>query len=103
MSYQVKSALVITKNEDGSDLYLYAGALVPARIKGPELARLIEGGFVADLTPAEPEDETPVRPPEAGAGSSKAAWIEYAAAVGVTHDADVTRDVLVAALDAAGF
>ena len=49
MPYLVKSALVIAHDTDGSDLYLYQGTLVPARIEGDELARLIALGFLFDL------------------------------------------------------
>lgn len=52
MGHIVTAALVITRNEDGSDLYLYAGAPVPERVKGDELKRLVDEGFVAEDKPA---------------------------------------------------
>jgi hypothetical protein len=42
----VTAPLVIVKNEDGSDRYLYQGAVVPEHIKGAELKRLKDEGMV---------------------------------------------------------
>lgn len=44
----------------------------------------------------------PVPPAKAGATGSKAAWLEYAAMHDVAIPEDVTRDGIIAALDAAG-
>lgn len=41
-------------------------------------------------------------PPKAGPGSSKTAWLAYAAGHGVDVDGESTRDDIIAALDAAG-
>jgi hypothetical protein len=40
MAYKVTSPLVITKKEDGSDLYLYEGAVVPDFVSDDEVKRL---------------------------------------------------------------
>ena len=53
MGYIVTAPLVITRKEDGSDLYLYAGTSVPGYVKDDELLRLIEGEFIAEGEPAE--------------------------------------------------
>jgi hypothetical protein len=48
----VTAPLVIIKNEDGSDRYLYRGAVLPEHVKGDALQRLKDDGFVgseADL------------------------------------------------------
>ena len=38
-------------------------------------------------------------PPKAGPGSSRDAWADYAASVGVTVDDDATRDDIIAAIE----
>lgn len=40
MAYIVTSALVITKKQDGSDLYLYADAQLPDYVSADEIKRL---------------------------------------------------------------
>jgi len=57
MGYIVSKALVITRKEDGSDLYLYYGSPVPAHVKDDELLRLIEGEFIAEDGDVQPEDK----------------------------------------------
>jgi hypothetical protein len=49
----VTAPLVITKNEDGSDLYLYFGTSLPQHIKGDELKRLSSEGFIEKLSAEE--------------------------------------------------
>jgi hypothetical protein len=41
-------------------------------------------------------------PAKAGKGSAKEAWVDYAAAHGVAHDQDATREDIIAACEAAG-
>lgn len=48
----VTAALVITKKEDGSDLYLYEGAVVPSFVSADELKRLAAEGFIDKATKA---------------------------------------------------
>lgn len=43
-----------------------------------------------------------VPPPKAGPGSSRARWVEYAAAYGIAVTDDETRDEIIAACEAAG-
>lgn len=45
---------------------------------------------------------TPAIPSRGGAGSGVAAWVEYAKASGYELDADLTRDEIIAALEAEG-
>lgn len=59
MVHIVKSALVIAKAEDKSDVYLYRGAPVPSHIPAAEVARLVEGGFVEEVKAAEPDRQYP--------------------------------------------
>lgn len=46
MAYQVVKPLVITKKQDGSDLYLYFGAVLPDFVSDEEVKRLSDEGFV---------------------------------------------------------
>lgn len=71
MAYKVTAPLVITKHVDGSDLYLYQGAVLPDFVGGDELDRLVDEKFVVKLDePAQddgskkaPEKQTPAKPP----------------------------------------
>lgn len=57
MSKQVIVPLVIAKQEDGSDLYLYQGAPVPESLSKDEVKRLSDGGFIGDVKEAASTDE----------------------------------------------
>lgn len=46
MSYHVSAPLVVAKQPNGSDLYLYQGAPVPDGLADDEVKRLEEGGFI---------------------------------------------------------
>lgn len=46
MSYHVSAPLVVAKQPNGSDLYLYQGAPVPEDLSSDEVKRLEEGGFI---------------------------------------------------------
>lgn len=46
MAFKVTTPLVITKKQDGSDLYLYQGAVLPDFVSDEEVKRLSDGGFV---------------------------------------------------------
>jgi hypothetical protein len=52
--------------------------------------------------PAQPVATAAAVPPRAGAGSSLAAWQEYAATLAFDHSGAKNRDELIAQLDAAG-
>lgn len=62
MTHIVTSALVIAKAEDGSDVYLYRGAPVPAHLDSNEVARLLEGGFIEKVNADKSEDDAPRYP-----------------------------------------
>lgn len=47
MAHFVSAPLVIAKNEDGSDLYLYQGAKLPSHVKGDALKAFVDAGLVA--------------------------------------------------------
>ena len=52
------SALVIAKDSEGHDVYVYQGQPIPASISGDEIARLLDGGYIASIG----EDEEPEFP-----------------------------------------
>lgn len=62
MALKVIAPLVITKREDGSDAYLYQGALVPDYVSKDEVKRLKDEGFVFDDSP--PKVEVKAAEPE---------------------------------------
>lgn len=47
-SFEVSAPLVIARGDDGKDVYLYKGSPVPASVKGDELKRLQDGGFLTE-------------------------------------------------------
>jgi hypothetical protein len=53
MSYRIKAPLVITKNENGSDLYLYQGAPLPSHVKADEIKRLQADDMLEELPDGE--------------------------------------------------
>lgn len=54
----VTAPLVITKREDGSDLYLYEGAELPDHVSGDEVKRLVGLGLV-DKADSSAKSKTP--------------------------------------------
>ena len=46
MAHKVVKPLVITKKQDGSDLYLYHGAVLPDFVSDDEVKRLVDEEFV---------------------------------------------------------
>lgn len=66
MAYTVTAPLVIARQDDGRDVYLYAGADVPSNIGRDEVKRLREGGFIADPSGDEADAEVgePVGSPD---------------------------------------
>jgi hypothetical protein len=55
MAHIVTGPLVITKKEDGSDLYLYQGSEVPDFVSADEIKRLVDIGLVDKVTKAQAE------------------------------------------------
>lgn len=45
MSYVITGPLVVTRNPDGTDLYLYQGAEVPEHVSEDECKRLADIGL----------------------------------------------------------
>jgi hypothetical protein len=58
MAHIVTAPLVITKKEDGSDLYLYQGSVVPSNVSASEIKRLSERQFIEKIGSAE-ADQAP--------------------------------------------
>jgi len=48
MALEAIVPLVITKDGEGKDVYLYSGSPVPGGVSEDEVKRLVEGGFVED-------------------------------------------------------
>jgi len=87
MGYIASKPLVITKREDGSDLYLYHGSPVPGHVKGEELQRLLDGEFIAedDATEA-PADVPPAMEEKPAGNASLKAWQSYAKSQGTSEE-----------------
>lgn len=89
---------------------LAAGDTVPkGAVVGPHL---LSTAATTEPTapPAEPPaastgvagaDDSPVEPPRAGKGATKAAWAAYAATLGIESAPDATREDFIAAVDEA--
>lgn len=58
MSHVVTAPLVITKKDDGSDLYLYEGAELPEHVSSDETARLLAAGLVTEVESAGDESSS---------------------------------------------
>lgn len=52
MAHIVTGPLVITKKEDGSDLYLYENSVLPDHISADEIKRLTDLGLVDKVSAA---------------------------------------------------
>jgi hypothetical protein len=48
MGHYVTAPLVVAKDVVGADVYLYGGSQVPGNVSESEVARLLEGGFIAE-------------------------------------------------------
>jgi hypothetical protein len=60
MPHIVTGPLVITKKEDGSDLYLYENAVLPDHVSEDEIKRLVALGLVDKVSAA--AAKTPTAP-----------------------------------------
>lgn len=85
MAHIVTSALVIAKNEDGSDRYLYEGAVLGGGLRKGEVERLVEAGMVGKDDEPAPAADKPSSDKPAG-NASLEAWSEYAKSQGATDD-----------------
>jgi len=61
MAHIVTGPLVITKKEDGADLYLYENSIVPDRVGADELKRLVSLGVVEKIA----DSKAPAKAPTA--------------------------------------
>lgn len=64
MSYMVKAPLVVAKDQEGKDLYLYAGSVVPDSVQGEQVQRFVDEGFFVDSS-ADAKVEEPKVPAKA--------------------------------------
>ena len=98
MGHKVTAALVIASAADKSQVYLYAGALVPASIPPEEVARLVAGGFIGEDAPPTPAVEAEGAPDE----SWKVAQLKaHAAEQGIDLGDATKKDDILAAIVAA--
>ena len=74
-SYYVKVPLVIARDTEGKDRYLYRGAIVPSDVPPAEVQRLVDGEFLGQVG-GEPAT-TPAR------SAVKADWVAFAVAQGM--------------------
>ena len=64
MAHIVTAPLVVAKQEDGSDVYLYQGVEVPESLSSSEVKRLRDGGFIEKVKAEQPDpsiDEEPFK------------------------------------------
>lgn len=101
MAYIVKTALVVAKAADRSDVYLYRGATVPAHIPAKEVARLVAGDFLEEVK-ASSKADTQVEIPDGDPDETwKNAQIEaYAKAGGIDLGEATTKADMLAAIAA---
>lgn len=95
MDYFVTAPLVITRAENGSDLYLYQGAPLPSHVKAEEVARLkadklIGGEAAAVAAESGSPDAAPAK------SAPKDEWVAYAESKGDSGAADKTKEQLIA-------
>lgn len=57
MAHIVTAALVITKKQDGSDLYLYENAELPDWVSADEIQRLTEKGLIDKVSDKQAADK----------------------------------------------
>jgi hypothetical protein len=92
----VTAPLVIVRDENGLDQYLYRGAIVPDYVKGDALQLLLDANMVeAGTTNALAADQGDGGPPPRSA--NKPQWEEYAVSRGMSaEDASAaTKDDLI--------
>lgn len=97
MTDRVIKPLVLVRDERGATQYLYMGAEVPSYVNAERRKVLRDEGYIAAEGSSEPVAATgpaPVQPKgNVGAGdgppaktASKAEWVDYAVAKGVSRD-----------------
>lgn len=92
MGYVVTAPLVLAKNEEGGDLYLYQGATVPKGQSDEWIAQHV--GMIAETQDTPSEDDGVDGKPSARSGVD--AWRAYAISQGVPEEeaASLSKDEL---------
>ncbi|MBT2467852.1 hypothetical protein J7E97_08185 [Streptomyces sp. ISL-66] len=95
MTGRVNCHVYVTSKDGTKQAWLAPGDALPgwATID----SNLLEG----ESTETEPPAPQGGEPPRSGKGSGLAAWQEYAASLGVAYDAEMSRDDVITAVDAA--
>ncbi len=90
MTHQVTAPLVLAKNENGGDVYVYNGGFVDGQSEAWVERHLADGMIVDAATQV---DEVPLDEKPAG-NASEVEWREYALANGRTEEemADLSRN-----------
>lgn len=96
MTGRVNAYVYVTSKDGVERAWLAPGDALPTWATVD--SRLIEDRDAATepSAPVSPGGE----PPRAGKGSGLTAWQEYAASVGVAYDSEMSRDDIIAAVDA---
>lgn len=99
-SKQVNANVLVFDPITGERHLIEAGEVPPADLRGELGDHLfVKADTDADTPRETPEDEAP---PRSGRGSGRDEWAAYAAQHDVTVEDDMSRDDIVAALEAAG-
>lgn len=93
-SYRVVGPLVVARDADGKQQYLYEGAVLPDSIPAEEAERLVATGLVAEADAGEE------KPPKQSAAAKKAADAKAAADEKAAADAKAAADTAAAKADA---
>jgi hypothetical protein len=96
MSSHLTAGVVVRHPGSGTVIFLPEGSDLP------EWAEALVGDHVLTAQTVAADTVTAEPPPKAGPGSSRARWVEYAAANGIAVTDDETRDEIIAACEAAG-
>ena len=101
MARKLTAGVILRHPERGDPVFLPVGSEVPDWAEGQVGDHVLESGSESGPTPdREPLVGSP--PPQAGPGSGRTTWLDYA----ITHDVrvrdDTTRDDIIAACARAG-
>lgn len=92
MGHFVNAPLVVARQENGTDIYLYQGAPVPPSVKADEVKRLVADGLLTKNAEEAADDSEPKAPAKS---ASKEDWVTYAQAKGDADAESKTKEQLV--------
>ena len=102
MAHRLTENVILRNPDRGDPVFLPAGSEVPDWAEGQVGDHVLESGSgpESDATVGEPLVGSP--PPQAGPGSGRTTWLDYAIAHDVRVRDDTTRDDIIAACARAG-